>query len=108
LRFALVEALYRHLLMHLCLCDGDCFKQSPYYWAFPIAGVVDVVDYVKKSESRWYFRGSWDWVIANLRRLLFRKSKGALGFFRLKRYHLTFGAHFQIRPPSWPVSRMGD
>ena len=49
-----------------------------------VVGVVDVVDCLKKSGSRWHFRGSWGWVIANPRRLPFRRCKGAVGFFRLK------------------------
>ena len=49
-----------------------------------VGGIVDVVDCVKESGSRWHFRGSWGWVMANPRRLPFRKCKGAVGFFKLK------------------------
>jgi hypothetical protein len=52
-------------------------------------GVVGVVDCVKQSGSRWHFRGSWGWVIANPRRLPFRKCKGAVGFFKLKSHQRT-------------------
>lgn len=49
-----------------------------------VVGVVDVVDCVQQSDSRWHFPGNWGWVITNARRLRFRECKGAVGFFRLK------------------------
>ena len=60
-----------------------------------VVGVVDVVDCVKKSDSRWHFRGNWGWVIANPQRLPFRKCKGAVGFFKLKSCQRT-----RRKPPS--------
>lgn len=47
-----------------------------------VVGVVDVVDYVKKSKSPWHIPGNWGWVLANARILPFRECKGAVGFFK--------------------------
>jgi hypothetical protein len=50
-----------------------------------IIGVLDVVDCVKTHPSKWKIRGGWGWVLKNPRKLPFRRCKGAVGFFRLKR-----------------------
>lgn len=46
-----------------------------------IVGVVDLVDCVEKSSSRWHVAGKMGWVLANPRKLSFRPCKGALGLF---------------------------
>jgi ASCH domain len=49
-----------------------------------VVGIIDVVDCVKTHPSEWKSRGTWGWVVANPRRLPFRRCKGAVGFFKLK------------------------
>jgi hypothetical protein len=49
-----------------------------------IIGIVEVVDCVESHASRWFQEGSFGWVLANPRRLIFRPCKGALGLFRPK------------------------
>jgi hypothetical protein len=68
----------------LCRVRGEYGVDVPENLEFGgIVGVVDVVDCVKKSGSRWRFRDGWGWIIANPRRLPFRKCKGAVGLIRL-------------------------
>jgi hypothetical protein len=69
----------------LCRVRGEYGVDVPENLEFGgIVGVVDVVDCVKKSGSRWRFRDGWGWIIANPRRLPFRNCKGAVGFFKPK------------------------
>jgi hypothetical protein len=47
-----------------------------------IIGVVDVIDCVESHKSKWFEKGNFGWVLANPRRLKFRRCKGALNLFR--------------------------
>jgi ASCH domain len=49
-----------------------------------IVGVVDVIDCIESHKSKWFEKGNFGWVMANPRRLKFRRCKGALGLFRPK------------------------
>jgi hypothetical protein len=49
-----------------------------------IVGVVDVIDCVETHKSKWFEKGNFGWVLANPRRLKFRRCKGAVGLFRPK------------------------
>ena len=49
-----------------------------------IVGIVDVMDCVGQHKSRWFNAGNFGWVLANPRRLAFRRCRGALGLFRPK------------------------
>jgi hypothetical protein len=46
-----------------------------------VVGVVDVVDCVETSKSKWHMPGHFGWVLANPRQLESRGCKGALGTF---------------------------
>ena len=48
-----------------------------------IVGVADVIDCVESLRPAW-FNGPFGWVLANPRRVKFRRCKGALGLFRPK------------------------
>ena len=47
-----------------------------------IVGVVDVVECVKQHPSKWKFKDSWGWVLANPRPLPYRQCKGFVGLFK--------------------------
>ena len=49
-----------------------------------VVGIVDIVDCVDDSRSRWAEKGSWHWILKNPRPLRNPvKRKGKLGIFRL-------------------------
>ncbi len=49
-----------------------------------VLGIVEVVNCVCRSRSRWYQRGYIGWVMRDPRRLPFRRCKGAMSLFKPK------------------------
>lgn len=47
-----------------------------------VVGVVDIVACDERPRSEWHATGHYGWVLANPRRLKFRRCAGALGLFR--------------------------
>jgi hypothetical protein len=45
-----------------------------------IVGIAEITDCVQRHRSRW-FNGPFGWVLANARRLPFKRCKGQLKFF---------------------------
>lgn len=45
-----------------------------------IVGVAEITDCVERHRSKW-FQGKFGWVLANARRLQFKRCKGQLKFF---------------------------
>jgi len=43
-----------------------------------IVGITEIVDYVKRSDSKWHVRNHWGFVLANSRPLPFVQWRGAL------------------------------
>jgi hypothetical protein len=48
-----------------------------------VVGIVDLVDVVRDSASRWAFDGEWHWRLAHPRQLPFQIARGKLGLFEL-------------------------
>jgi ASCH domain len=82
------------LLIHagLRMDDDDCLALSDRIGetALPeevplggIVGVVDLVDCVQNSRSRWAVIGLWHWVLANPKPLPFRALRGRLGLWEV-------------------------
>ena len=55
-------------------------KQSGFFLTGGIVGSIEIVDCVKKSESKW-FDGPYGFVLANPHPLPFTPVRGQLGFF---------------------------
>ncbi len=49
-----------------------------------IVGVVELRDCVESHRSKWFEKGNFGWVMANPRRLRFRRCNGAVRLFRPK------------------------
>lgn len=56
-------------------------KLPPEYETGGIIGMVQVIDCVQASRSKWFESGGFGWVLSNARQLKFVPHKGRLGLF---------------------------
>jgi hypothetical protein len=79
------EGAIESWLAKMPLLAGVVPLRSADYRLGAIVGMVDLVDIVQESRSRWYIPGQYGWVLANARAIEPIAYKGQRGLFEVRR-----------------------
>lgn len=70
-------------LKSIYLSPEMSFPKPPQFPRGGIVGIVELVDCIRKAESKWADSNSWNFILKNAQEIDFCPLRGELGFFNL-------------------------